>query len=302
MKPQYPLTILFALLTAVSAQDTSGTASNSTEPTRSLIKFENTEFEISIWGKGDETILALPGNGADTTWYQFIAPRIAAAGYQFVAMNPREIGDSRGSIENLSVKVMASDVASVIKELKAEKVHLIGWAFGNRIARATAASYPDQVETVTLLAAGGLVAPSKAARDANTQVISSKNLSKERQVELYKASIFSPASDVMAILKSVPSKTWPEARAAQTAAMSKADRSDWLSGGDVNMLVVQGLDDKMAVPANGYALKKEFPERVTLADIFNAGHMLLVERPNEIAEKVISFLEANPIASGVKSE
>ena len=68
------------------------------------------------------------------------------------------------------------------------------------------------------------------------------------------------------------------------------------------MLVVQGLDDKIAVPENGYALKAEFPERITLEGIPDAGHLLLAEKPDEVAKAVISFLKHNSIAEAAISE
>ncbi len=278
------------------------TATHSAKPVSSLIVLEGAVFDVAVWGAGGETILALPGNGADTSWYQFIAPRIAAAGYRFVTMNPRGVGESKGLLDDLSVEMMANDVAGVIGALETEKIHLIGWAFGNRIARATSTIHPDLIETVTLVAAGGLVKPSEGAEKARAQVSTPNNFSEEKMIELYKASFFSPTSNVMEILESVRPGVWPEARAAQSAAMANAERSEWWSGGDVKMLVVQGLDDKIAVPANGYALKEEFPERVTLVDIPNAGHMLLAEQPNDIAENIIIFLKENRISGGAKSD
>lgn len=273
-----------------------------TEPIHLSLELEEAVINVDVWGAGDETIVALPGLGSDTSWFQFLAPRVAAAGYRFVAMNPRGVGGSSGSIDNLSLEIMANDVAAAIETLGAEKAHLIGWAFGNRVARATATSHPNRVATVTLLAAGGRVPPSKAAWDAMIEVISSDDLPEERRIELYKASLYSPSSDVMAILKSVPYKRWPEARDAQLIALNGAALSEWWSGGQAQMLVVQGLDDKIAVPENGYALKAEFPERITLEGIPDAGHVLLAEKPDEVAKAVISFLKHNSIAEAAISE
>jgi pimeloyl-ACP methyl ester carboxylesterase len=55
---------------------------------------------------------------------------------------------------------LAGDVAGVIKAIGCGPVHLIGHAFGNRIARCLAVDQPSLVRSVTLLAAGGLIAPS----------------------------------------------------------------------------------------------------------------------------------------------
>lgn len=274
---------------------------NYIEPVQLSLELEDAVINVDVWGAGEETIVALPGLGSDTSWFKFLAPRVAAAGYRFVAMNPRGVRGSTGSIDNLSLQTMANDVAEVIEALGAEKAHIIGWAFGNRIARATASSHPNRVATVILLAAGGRVQPSKEAWDAMIKVTSSDDLSEEQRIDLYKASLYSPSSDVMAIIDSVPFKRWPEARNAQLIALNDAVLSEWWSGGQAQMLVVQGLDDKIAVPENGYLLKTEFASRITLEGIPDAGHLLLVERPDEVAKAVISFLEHNSIAEVAES-
>jgi len=261
-----------------------------------LLDIEGSIFEVTVWGTAEETIVALPGLGTDTSWYQFLAPKVAAAGFRFIAMNPRGIGGSSGTLDNLSMETMANDVADVIRALGLEKVHLIGWAFGNRIARSTAARHPNRVASLGLLAAGGRVQPAKEALDAMNELISSDHLAEDRLVHLARTSLYSPSSDVLAIRKSVAAGKWPQAREAQLLASNKAELSEWWSGGNARMLVVQGLDDKMAVPENGYVLKEEFPERVTLVGIHDAGHMLLVEQADKVAQAIVSFLARNPIA------
>ena len=58
------------------------------------------------------------------------------------------------------------------------------------------------------------------------------------------------------------------------------------------MLVIQGLDDKSAVPENGRILKEENGERVKLVNIEDAGHFMIYEQPQKIVEEIISFLSS----------
>jgi pimeloyl-ACP methyl ester carboxylesterase len=46
----------------------------------------------------------------------------------------------------------------------------------------------------------------------------------------------------------------------------------------------------MAPPANGHALKETLGDRVQLIDLADAGHALLPEQPEAIAEAIIAFL------------
>lgn len=56
------------------------------------------------------------------------------------------------------------------------------------------------------------------------------------------------------------------------------------------MLVLQGVEDVVAVPENAKRLAAEFPGRVTLVEIPNAGHAMLPERPEQIAAAIVAYL------------
>ncbi len=59
------------------------------------------------------------------------------------------------------------------------------------------------------------------------------------------------------------------------------------------MLIVQGLDDALAVPENGRILKAEMGDRAELVELANCGHAMLPEQPAAIAEAVLRFLRAH---------
>jgi pimeloyl-ACP methyl ester carboxylesterase len=54
---------------------------------------------------------------------------------------------------------LAADVAGVLETMDCGPAHLVGHAFGNRVARCLAVDRPSLVRSVTLLAAGGLIVP-----------------------------------------------------------------------------------------------------------------------------------------------
>jgi len=64
----------------------------------------------------------------------------------------------------------------------------------------------------------------------------------------------------------------------------------WTGAGDVKMYIVQAEDDLIATPANAEALKTAFPDRVTVALLPRAGHAMLPEQPERLAELVIAGL------------
>jgi pimeloyl-ACP methyl ester carboxylesterase len=50
------------------------------------------------------------------------------------------------------------------------------------------------------------------------------------------------------------------------------------------------LDDRQAPPGNGRALRDQVGARVRLVEIPQAGHFLVLEQPQAVAEAVIAFL------------
>ena len=89
-----------------------------------------------------------------------LASTLAASGLQPICINMRGVGESCGSLDDATLHDLAADVAGAIEVLGCGPAHLIGHAFGNRIARCLAADCPSLVRKVVVLAAGGLIAPS----------------------------------------------------------------------------------------------------------------------------------------------
>jgi pimeloyl-ACP methyl ester carboxylesterase len=278
-------TLVLALAATTGCQD---------DRSEIVLEVDGAELTAVSWGSG-QTVLALPGSGLDVSWFELLGPKVAEAGYRFVAVNPRGIDGSTGTLAGLTLDILARDVAGAVEEVNVEQAHLVGWAFGNRVARAVAANHPNRVATVILLAAGGKIPPTQATRDAQNRLDTEPNLPDSTRARLLRETRFSPASDPLAITASVGTGVWSEAREAQRATRSGRTLASWWPGGSKPLLVVQGEDDMTAPPANGLALQDEFPDRVELVELEGAGHFLLVEKPAEVAEVIVSYLRRHPI-------
>lgn len=244
---------------------------------------------VASWGSG-EPVVALPGRGMDTTWFTAVAPRIASSGYRVIAINPRGIGGSTGSLENIDIDSFVGDTVAAIDSMRLQRVHLLGWALGNRVSRAVAVAHPQRVATVTLLAAGGKFPPIPPSA-AHQGAVARWGSEAQRPDSLKRyLPLFSPHSNPWPLMLEAAVRAWPEAAAAQSP-VGGAPLERWWSGGNKRMLVIQGLDDITAPPANGRDLRSEFPARVELVELERAGHALLLEQPAQIAAVVVQFLK-----------
>ena len=269
----------------------------SESPVTRTFDIGHAQLNTLIWGDeaGRETIIALPGSGGDNSRYQAIGPILAAAGYRIIAVNQRGIMGSTGELANLTLHDYAADVIAIADVLEIPKVHLLGWALGNRTSRVVATDYPERVASISLIAAGGLAQPLTEPGELG-ELLGNKELSTAEKARLARRTLFSPATDEALVLDFAANlQYWNEARASQTRANRDTPLEQWWAGGTGPMLIVQGLDDKTAPPANGIRMQAEFGDRITLVNLENAGHLMGVEQPEATAAAIIAFLRKHPI-------
>lgn len=220
------------------------------------------------------TIVLLPGLGRGPEDFDLLAGYLRDAGYEVLPFDPRPRYESGTPRYGLTLHDIAADVAAVLPG----PAHLVGHAFGNRVARCLAADRPDLVRTVTLLAAGGLIPPDPEVQRAFFSADPAERASV----------LFAAASDPSAFTGRSSAAT----AAAQQSATQATPLDDWWTGGTAPMLIIQGLEDRLAVPENGRQLAAELGGRARLVELQDAGHALVLEQPEAIAAALLDFLAA----------
>lgn len=243
-------------------------------------------LECTLRGSGAPVVL-LANAGCGTGYFDHLASVLVAGGFQTISINMRGVGGSRGSLDGASLHDLAGDVAGVIKAIGCGPVHLVGHAFGNRIARCLAVDQPALVRSVTLLAAGGLIGPSTPLGTSFREATQAR-MNGSDCVTTLGARWLSPVSDPK-VLGQV--ECWPAVLIAHLATSRNVPLEHWWSAGTAPLLVIQGLDDAAAPPGNGHALREQLGERVRVVDLPHAGHFLLLEQPEAVARAVSEFLK-----------
>ena len=263
-----------------------------------LVDVDYAEFVTHIWtpkSGNAETIIALPGSGADVSRYKYIGPLLAKAGYKLVAINQRGILGSSGNLEDITLRDLARDVVTIADKLGINKFHMAGWAFGNRTSRMLATIYPERLASLILIAAGGLV-PALTQPGELATLLDNQALSEEEKIYYARRTMFSPATDRNIVREYVQGLTyWPEARKGQRVANQNTPLEDWVAGGNGPVLMIMGEDDLTAPIENGYRMKAEHGDRLTLISVEKAGHAVGLEKPEEVAAAMIEFLQKHAI-------
>jgi pimeloyl-ACP methyl ester carboxylesterase len=202
-----------------------------------------------------------------------------------------------------SLADLADDVGLVIEQLAAGPAVLIGHAFGQRVARTLATMRSDLVRGIVMLAAGGKVPVPQSALEALSDCFDLA-LSNDVRIENIRRAFFAPGNnpavwrsgwypDVARMQRATTTgldTAGPKATPKRAGRVASVDT--WWGGGSAPLLVIQGLQDTVALPENGRLLKAEFGDRVQLIEVEGAGHALLPEQPEIVAANVLAFLRA----------
>lgn len=236
-------------------------------------------------GAGDAIIL-LPAGGCRSTYLHPLAEALARAGWRVIDINQRGAGLSAGPVEGATLHELAADVAEVIRQLDVAPAHIIGHAFGNRVARCLAHDHPALVSRLVLLAAGGRIPP-----DEDMQAIAKQLVREDLDSDAWQTALrtvyLAPGSDPSLVDRLGQT---PTATRVQAAAMRATSDQEWEGGGTAPMLILQGADDRMAPPANGHALARQCGDRATVINIPGAAHGLPLEQPLAVRRYIIEFL------------
>ncbi|HUC05594.1 MAG TPA: alpha/beta hydrolase [Acidimicrobiales bacterium] len=241
-------------------------------------------LEVHVYGERPTVVmLASLGRGAED--FTDLASRVADDGFGVLVPQPRGVGRSAGPLDGVTMADLADDVAAIIRALSEGPVAVIGHAFGNRVARMVATTHPDLVESVILLACGGLVPPDPAVNSALLSVFDA-SLDRDAHLDGIARAFFAPGND-----PSVWDGGWyPRTAAAQAGANAGTSVEDWWTAGSADVLVVQPAEDLVAVPANALKIVEMLGDRARMVTIPDAGHALLPEQPALVADEVLRWL------------
>lgn len=247
-------------------------------------------------GEG-ETVVLLASLARPASDFNELARALVRGGFRTLAVESRGIGgtDGGGPLATPTLHELGSDVLAVLRASglpETERVHMIGHAFGNRVARTFAADHPERMLSLTLVAAG---ARQTIPADVQRAMLGSfwSFLPWSVREPALRLAFFAGDNEIPDYWRT--GWSYWGALAQIHAARATPSTSFW-DGGRAPMLVIQADDDMIAPPeSSGIALRDEFPDRVTLVRVPDAGHALLPEQPALIEESALAFLRRHRV-------
>ena len=252
---------------------------------RSMIERGDARIEVLAQGDGPPVVL-IPSLGRGAEDFEDLANRLAAASHRALRPQPRGIGASRGPMHGITLHDYARDMAAVIENNGGGPAVMAGHAFGNFVARATAADFPQLVKAVALLGATH-VWPVPPDVRASINKSHDMSLPEEERIRCMKHAFFAPGNDPRVWLGG-----WhEEVMHAEREATEATPKPEWWMAGRAPVLDVQPAQDVMTPPGARNRYRDEFgADRVTMTLIPGAAHALLPEQPEAVAKALIDYL------------
>lgn len=238
------------------------------------------------------TLVMIASLGREASDFNELSDAVVAAGYRAVAIAPPGTDGSGLPDGPMDLSDLADDVAAVLDHLgldQDETATVLGHAFGNRVARMTATGHGARINGVITVAAGGKRTIEPKAREALMRCFDPRLPGFVRRAAV-RYGFFADGNPIPDYWL----RGWhvPTSRL-QAAATQATDSALWWSAGDKPLLVIQAMQDRIAPPQDtADLLEAELGERVEVVRIEQAGHALLPEAPDAIADAVIAFLKA----------
>ncbi len=255
-------------------------------PKTFIAQHDAVHITVHAYGAGPRLIL-LPSLGRGATDFDDIATQIAACGFRVLCPQPRGIGGSDGPLTHITLHDYARDVAAVIEHDGGGPTVVAGHAFGNFVARTTAADYPQLTRAVVLLAATHTWPLAPELRDSINQCHRMQLPEAERLQHLQHV-FFAPGNDARVWLDG-----WDEdVMHAERTATEATPKPEWWTAGTAPVLDVLALNDPLSPPHSVNCYRDEWgADRVTVTGIPNAAHALLPEQPAAVAAAIVAYMK-----------
>ena len=260
------------------------------------------QFYYEEHGHGEPLVL-IPGLSAGLwIWFKQTAP--LSRQLRVITFDPRGIGRSPAGAEPLTIRLLADDVAALLRGLGLLRAHILGASFGGFVAQAFALAYPEMTRTLSLCCTsfGGPnhVAPSMETLIA---VTSTNGFNTKERIRRMLLPAFSPQfarehpDEVERTVNLRLANTLAEeVYRSQLSAAVGFNIESRVSAIEAPTLVLSGDADAIVPVENSRNLAAKIPG-AELRPIEGGSHLFFIERAEEVNRVVSEFLASWSVAS-----
>lgn len=263
---------------------------------KKFLNINGIEICIDDTEQGENSLLLIHGlTGNKSTMYPI--RDMFKDDYRVITIDTRGHGESTRP-EQYTIDDHANDVHEIIKELELEKVDILGYSMGSYIALRAAEVKCDDINNLILVCTkpnGKTSSVARILKEANLDI--TQVTQEEMMGVILKASvapqsfekIVSGELDVEGLLKGDGQELSEDEKAAEDASLANFDNSKDYDNVTCDTLVIGAQYDGINPPELGREVADGIKDaKFELID--DAGHLAVVERPDEFKRIVSEFL------------
>ena len=256
-------------------------------------------FFYQTRGSGEPVIL-IPGF-ASGAWNWFRQTEELSKDFQVITFDPRGIGNSKASdedLQNLSMQTFVEDVAQILDDLKIKQAHVLGASFGGFVAQEFALRFPERLNKLILACttAGG-ANHVKPDIEILRSFAPDPSLPRGEKIRRFIRPAFTDefnenhADEVEKICRMREQSIVSDAvYTAQLQVAFSLDTDDKLGEIKNEALVITGDKDKVVPMQNSVNLARKIPN-AKLEIIENGSHLFFIENAEKFNNAVRKFLK-----------
>ena len=203
-------------------------------------------------------------------------------------------GHGKTKPRNLSpqIEATAADILALMDEISVDRAHIVGASIGGMSAQAFASSYPDRVDRLILMATTPKMPEPKMWVDRAAEV---RGVGLSSVCEAAMKRWFTPAysgSNPVRVEETRQSflATDIESYAIACEAIAHMDLIGAIAAISAPTLVMAAADDASTPPETTEMLRRSVPEATSII-VPDAAHLMMIERPRQVADWMTTFLE-----------
>lgn len=269
----------------------------------SMVKAGDRNMEYYLEGSGPPLMLITGFTAQASGWAETFMQRLQER-FSTIRYSHRGTGTSDRLTGDITLRDLADDAAGLLTALGIEKAHVLGVSMGGMVAQELVLTHPQRVLGMVLgCTTCGRPHGVPAAPEVMALLMPEPGLSREEQVRRSWPAATTPEFleshlDVLEerLRVSLINPTPIETSMRQMAAVQAFDSFDRLPQIAAPTLVVHGDRDILVPVENAQVLKDRIPG-AELRVIAGAGHLFVLEFPEESAAAVVEFLARVPVGS-----
>jgi len=237
------------------------------------------------------TVVLLHGAAMDHTVWQLQARAFSHHGFGVLSLDLPGHGRSDGPVPQ-TISEYADVVAAVLDEVGVTGAHIVGHSMGPLIGLELAARYPETVRSLTLIGVSDrmpvhpdLLAAAEANEHVAYDLVTSWSYTRSAHTGGHPTpGLWMMGSNVLLLERSRPGVLHNDLAACNNY-HTALERAAEIA---VPVLVLIGEHDLMTPPEGAAILADAIPNATTVI-VPDAGHMVMVERPDAVIDELLAF-------------